>query len=418
MQNFLIYLQDKTEQKFYSHLLEGYFTCEVIAVGEWEKALQLISDANIGLAILVNADEKQMVSLTKMGIKIPVLVLSKTANSKTALPANFTIKVSNKTPKQIIDFIHDTLAVEGGKQKAIDFCRVRKNLILELGSVVCDVYLKKDEKTFVQLLKKNEAIIGRSAQIKNAASDFVYVKDSDFPFFLNHLQTQKTTNPIVYQELFHEVANKLGVNELTLGYANTAMASFVSNIKEKKDLKKVWDTFVSRKNFLSEHSFIVAFLCNSMLMHSRWKSPDATLKICLAALFHDVAFKELDLSILELKEPKDWTDISRKRYDELYHHPNDSLKIISEFNNFPSDVIKIISHHHEKYDGSGYPRGLDHSKILPLGCFFNVAHEATAEMFDKEFNAETIQGYLQQKKNLYKEGAFAEAISALEKALS
>lgn len=39
------------------------------------------------------------------------------------------------------------------------------------------------------------------------------------------------------------------------------------------------------------------------------------------------------------------------------------------------DLDRILIEHHEKPDGTGYPKGLKGSQISPLGLLFNLSHQ-------------------------------------------
>ncbi len=60
------------------------------------------------------------------------------------------------------------------------------------------------------------------------------------------------------------------------------------------------------------------------------------------------------------------TKLTGKEYDMVKEHPLRSVKIIRHMKALKS-VIPVILHHHENYDGSGYPKGLKKDQI-PLGA--------------------------------------------------
>jgi putative nucleotidyltransferase with HDIG domain len=58
--------------------------------------------------------------------------------------------------------------------------------------------------------------------------------------------------------------------------------------------------------------------------------------------------------------------LSRKEMDIVKQHPEIGARIAKPLN-FLNDVVPLIRHHHERFDGSGYPDGLKASAI-PLGA--------------------------------------------------
>lgn len=79
-----------------------------------------------------------------------------------------------------------------------------------------------------------------------------------------------------------------------------------------------------------------------------------------AALLHDVGKIGIPDSILQKKGPL--TEEERK---VIQRHGIESVKIL-EPATFLKDTLPIILHHHERYDGNGYPHGLTGERI-PLG---------------------------------------------------
>jgi hypothetical protein len=72
--------------------------------------------------------------------------------------------------------------------------------------------------------------------------------------------------------------------------------------------------------------------------------------------------------------------------DELkpdYVHPVTSSMLVDRFPEYPKDVVRAIVEHHERLDGSGYPRGIAGTAISSLGRVLALAEVVTA-MFDGE----------------------------------
>lgn len=94
-----------------------------------------------------------------------------------------------------------------------------------------------------------------------------------------------------------------------------------------------------------------------------------TLKI--GGLFHDIGKIGIPDSIL-LKEAK----LTDEEYSQIKNHPAIGKHILANATIF-QDIVPIVFHHHEKFDGRGYPLGLSGENI-PL--FARIA--AVADTFD------------------------------------
>jgi HD-GYP domain-containing protein (c-di-GMP phosphodiesterase class II) len=85
-------------------------------------------------------------------------------------------------------------------------------------------------------------------------------------------------------------------------------------------------------------------------------------KIELAAFLHDLGKIHLDLAGVVRKAGK-LTDEERRL---IRLHPVMSADLANQVSYFKGEIEAIIRHHHENWDGSGYPHGLKESAI-PLG---------------------------------------------------
>lgn len=84
-------------------------------------------------------------------------------------------------------------------------------------------------------------------------------------------------------------------------------------------------------------------------------------------LFHDIGKIGIPDSIL-LKEAK----LTDDEYSEIKNHPSIGAHILCNAEVF-KDIIPIVKHHHERYDGRGYPGQLKGEDIPYLARIAAVA---------------------------------------------
>ncbi|MBT3981070.1 MAG: HD-GYP domain-containing protein [Bacteriovoracaceae bacterium] len=107
------------------------------------------------------------------------------------------------------------------------------------------------------------------------------------------------------------------------------------------------------------HSMRVAFY--SLLMGREiYLNENDLYKLELAALFHDIGKIGIPDSIL-LKPER----LNEDEFQMMKTHPEKSAEILDGFEDF-EDVAKVAKHHHERFDGRGYPNGLK-GKDIPMG---------------------------------------------------
>lgn len=96
--------------------------------------------------------------------------------------------------------------------------------------------------------------------------------------------------------------------------------------------------------------------------------PETDLKnLQIGGLFHDIGKIGVPDNIL-LKETK----LTDDEYSEIKNHPTIGAHILSTATIF-KDIIPIVKHHHEKFDGTGYPSRLAGNDIPYLARITAVA---------------------------------------------
>jgi putative nucleotidyltransferase with HDIG domain len=84
-------------------------------------------------------------------------------------------------------------------------------------------------------------------------------------------------------------------------------------------------------------------------------------------LLHDIGKIGVPLAILD--KPGELTD---QEYSVVKEHPGKGARILEPINAY-TDVLPIVLHHHERYDGKGYPDGLSGDAISLGGRILAVA---------------------------------------------
>ena len=105
-----------------------------------------------------------------------------------------------------------------------------------------------------------------------------------------------------------------------------------------------------------------------------------------AALLHDVGKLAVDDDILKKPGP-----LSVSEWEQMRLHPAYGQSIVSR-DGFLRQVAEIVYCHHERYDGTGYPRGLVGDEI-PLGArMFAVADAYDAMTSDRPYRPALSHG--------------------------
>ncbi|HOZ54987.1 MAG TPA: HD-GYP domain-containing protein [Clostridia bacterium] len=116
----------------------------------------------------------------------------------------------------------------------------------------------------------------------------------------------------------------------------------------------------------------------------------------IAGLFHDIGKIGITDNIL-LKNEK----LTEEEYSEIKHHPEIGVTILSKSKIF-TNILPIVQHHHEKYDGSGYPGRLIGNSIPFLARIVCIADSfdamATRRPYRYSISIELIKHELEKNK--------------------
>ncbi|MCF7925421.1 MAG: HD domain-containing protein [Candidatus Izimaplasma sp.] len=157
-----------------------------------------------------------------------------------------------------------------------------------------------------------------------------------------------------------KVINQLGINIESniekLMQKNLEVVELLSTASEIND------------PYTSQHSNQVSVV--STLIAQKLNLPEVN-KVKLCAKLHDIGKVFIQLNILN-KEEK----LSQKEFEAIKKHPEFGAELLTNLTQF-DDIRLGVLHHHEKYDGTGYPSKLK-GKDIPI--YARII--AVADVFD------------------------------------
>ncbi len=127
-----------------------------------------------------------------------------------------------------------------------------------------------------------------------------------------------------------------------------------------------------------EHSVQMTLIALFLAIKSRL--PDRDLAIAAAAgMLHDIGELHIDPGLLRPGRRLEGAELRH-----VYAHPMTAYLILQEFPQFHPEISTAVFEHHERLDGSGYPRGLKGEEIGPVGQILMLA-EAVTTLFEKSW---------------------------------
>lgn len=122
----------------------------------------------------------------------------------------------------------------------------------------------------------------------------------------------------------------------------------------------------TRDPYTAGHQRRVSDLART-IAYSMNLSEDKVEAIRMSSIIHDIGKISIPAEILS--KPGKLSDIE---FNMMKTHPQTGYDILRNIE-FPWDVAEIIYQHHEKIDGSGYPRGLKNDEIMMEAKIITVA---------------------------------------------
>ncbi|WP_420474149.1 HD-GYP domain-containing protein [Noviherbaspirillum sp. ST9] len=127
-----------------------------------------------------------------------------------------------------------------------------------------------------------------------------------------------------------------------------------------------------------EHSVMVSLLSICLARKFGLSMTDQTV-VALAGLLHDIGELYIDPEYLHSNRrlyPHEWRHV--------VVHPRIGQMLISGLENYPASVAQAVYEHHERFDGSGYPRQVAGSSISAPGQVISVAEMISGIFLDKD----------------------------------
>jgi HD-GYP domain-containing protein (c-di-GMP phosphodiesterase class II) len=139
--------------------------------------------------------------------------------------------------------------------------------------------------------------------------------------------------------------------------------------------------------------------CISTLIGKGCKMPHYRLvQLATASLLHDIGMLKVPDDIINKKGKLTVDELKKIRM-----HPIHSYQIIFEELKYPEDIALMVLYHHEKWDGTGYPKNIKGEAIM-FGSRIIAVADAYEAMVNQRPYREAIIGYKAMKNLLSDNG--------------
>ncbi len=180
---------------------------------------------------------------------------------------------------------------------------------------------------------------------------------------------------------------------LPLMFVHQSYGVYLTLLKQNKEiLELLVKTIEAKDPYTSGHSQRVANLSREIAM-----AMDLPVRIVeetrTAALLHDIGKIDIAFSSL-IESSAALTEAERKI---LRSHPERGAKLLASISGLGESVFAAVRHHHEHYDGNGYPDGLTGDGIPLSARIIMVADTADAMLSDRPYRQALTLGIVQRE---------------------
>ncbi|MGG7056880.1 diguanylate cyclase [Clostridium tertium] len=144
-------------------------------------------------------------------------------------------------------------------------------------------------------------------------------------------------------------------------------------------IKTLISVINAKDRYTYGHSERVVFYSRLLADKLELSNEDKNLLI-YGSYMHDIGKINISQDILIKKMP-----LTNEEWEQLKRHPEDGIEIIKPVKSL-KDIIPIILHHHEKYDGTGYPYKLKGEEIPYLARVLTVVDSFDAMTSNRPYN--------------------------------
>ncbi len=230
---------------------------------------------------------------------------------------------------------------------------IAKQLVEDVGGFFGGLFRREKVKNKVEDAPKSENNKSSSG-IDNSFNINVFEEEYPVEQEIAQIYPVYEQSQIATRNIFEAVAQE---RELDLSAVSDILDNMVDSIGRSPDallwLSKLKQTDDHAYNHALNVSITMMAFGNFLAL-----SKAQVKELGLAGLLQDVGKIKISPDVL-LKEGK----LTREEYEYAKKHVDESIKILEKTADIPMTTIQIVAQHHERADGSGYPKGLGELEI-------------------------------------------------------
>ncbi len=262
-----------------------------------------------------------------------------------------------------LKIVNDSLGYEKGDEIIIETAQVIKDVIRDK-----DILARYGGDEFIVILPKTER--SRAAKVSRQLKEFCHkTRENNLHISLGTgVATKKTTEKSI-EEIFQKADDRM--------YRDKIM----NNRSQKhKIVQSLLDALGAKSYETKEHAMRMTDLAYRLGQKLRVTDKELN-KLSLLATLHDVGKTSIPEEILT--KPGGLND---QEWEKIKEHPERGFKIASASQEFAALAEEILAHH-ERWDGGGYPRGLEGEEIPFLARIITIVDAFDVMTHERPYSA-------------------------------
>ena len=207
-------------------------------------------------------------------------------------------------------------------------------------------------------------------------------------------------------EGIHRALRDLGIKETTIELADRFYKTILSNLKRSPKMASILGKLVTKKNYLYQLGILTSYLSVAILEKTEINNNENSERLVTASICQDISLDNTELAKIVDIENQSFKDLPFDTKEQVLTHPIRSAQLLVDQGIFSSETANIIREHHERPDGTGFPRNLDSSNLGELSCIFIIAHHFSHRLLTEPLSADTLGSINNELKEKFSQGNF------------
>ena len=313
-----------------------------------------------------------------------------------------------------------------------EYILVRPDYLPSMGPLEATVYAQLIDGHYVPVFNKGDLVERQEIEkfLETKKLTHFYFRREDCSKMLgsrqDELQRALSKEPIDEKatakaiELSHgmvrDVVNSMGFTPEAQKVAVTSVSATIKLMGSKPKLSTILVDLKNKEgNYLTAHSLMLGKAACALAFKIGWTSNTTYFKLTLAAFLHDLPLNEDRLAaVFSLDKASESGNFTPDELKDIRLHSNRAADHARSMSEVPSDVEQIVAQHHERPDGTGFPRGLNSKFIPPLSALFIIAQdliEYSQTFKNKEVD---LTSYFDAREAYFNSGVFKKIFHALK----